>query len=227
MLGAATVCAGLAASAVNSYTNDVRAQVGPLVPVVVSRTDIEEGKLISARSAREYLTERRVPARFVPPSALRAASAAVGYRTLISLRPGDYVTEGSLGERDGNRRSPAPSALAGGRLVEVPVAGAETIAPALRPGARVDILITTDRGAVSPRTRLALQRVELVDFRPAAQAGASEDRSATATLRVTLRQAVLLTAARNFARELRLVPRAAGDQRRVGAAAVSASELDR
>ena len=43
MLGGAAVCAGLAASAVNSYTNDIRAQVGPLVPVVVARTEITQG----------------------------------------------------------------------------------------------------------------------------------------------------------------------------------------
>jgi len=40
--------------------------------------------------------------------------------------------------------------------------------------------------------------------------------SATATLRVTLKQAVYLTAAQNFAREVRLLPRAPGDRRRAG-----------
>ena len=46
-------------------------------------------------------------------------------------------------------------------------------------------------------------------------------------VKVTLAQAVLLTAARNFARELRLVPRAAGDNRRLGPTLVTASELGR
>ena len=36
----------------------------------------------------------------------------------------------------------------------------------------------------------------------------------TAALRVTLRQAVYLAAAQDFAREIRLLPRAAGDRRR-------------
>src|SRR5207302_593378 len=98
----------------------------------------------------------------------------------------------------------------------------------LHRGSRVDVLITTDRGG-APHTYLALQRIELVDFRPptGGGAGSESDRTATATLKVTLAQAVLLTAARNFARELRLIPRAAGDDRRLGPTLVSASELGR
>ena len=49
--------------------------------------------------------------------------------------------------------------------------------------------------------------------------------SATATLRVTMRQAVYLTAAQNFAREVRLLSRPAGDRSRAGRAAVTAGGL--
>jgi pilus assembly protein CpaB len=226
MLGTAAVCAGLAASKVNSYTSEVQAQVGPLVPVVTARVDLPKGKLIRPRDLQAYLGERRVPERFVPPSALRAASAAVGYRMLTTIRAGDYVSEASLGASAAAGRPPAADSR--GRLVEVPVAGAETIAGALVPGSRVDVLITTERGARGSRTYLALQRVELVDFRAQATdaPGAGQgERGALATLRVTLSQAVLLTAARNFARELRLVPRAAGDDRRLGPTVVTASGL--
>jgi hypothetical protein len=45
------------------------------------------------------------------------------------------------------------------------------------------------------------------------------------TLRATLRQVVLLTAADNFAREVRVVPRAAGDNRRLGPVSIAASGL--
>jgi pilus assembly protein CpaB len=93
----------------------------------------------------------------------------------------------------------------------------------------VDVLITTDRGAGPQRTYLALQRIELVDFGETSDSVGGNDggRDAIATLRVTLAQAVLLTAARNFARELRLVPRAEGDDRRIGPASVTAAELSR
>ena len=46
-----------------------------------------------------------------------------------------------------------------------------------------------------------------------------------ATLRVTLAQAVYLTAAGNFAREVRLLPRPAGDRRRAGRSSVGAEGL--
>jgi Flp pilus assembly protein CpaB len=228
MLGAAALCAGLAASAVNSYENEVRAQVGPLVPVVVARTGIARGRRITPASVRVYLTERRVPARFVPPSALRFARDALGYRALTTIGAGDYVSEASLGT-PGEAPGHGPADPARGRLIEVPVAGAGSIAPSLHPGARVDVLITTDRGAATPRTYLALQRIELVDFGAATDpvAGNDGERNAIATLRVTLSQAVLLTAARNFARELRLVPRTEGDDRRIGPATVTAGELAR
>jgi pilus assembly protein CpaB len=65
---------------------------------------------------------------------------------------------------------------------------------------------------------LALEDVEVVAATPVAgedegKGGAAGARVA-ASLRVTLRQAVYLAAAQDFARELRLLPRAAGDRSR-------------
>ena len=78
-------------------------------------------------------------------------------------------------------------------------------------GARVDVLVTRDgRG-----TRLALQDVEVrrgagppAGTRPTAERAAGT--RVAATLRTTVRQAVYLTAAQSFAREIRLLPRAPG-----------------
>jgi pilus assembly protein CpaB len=97
----------------------------------------------------------------------------------------------------------------------------------------VDVLVSTQAGEGGPgRSFLALEDVEVLDLAtgaPDAPAPETEaDRpaaSATATLRVTLRQAVYLTAAQNFAREVRLLPRPAGDRSRAGRAAVSAGGL--
>jgi pilus assembly protein CpaB len=209
MLGAAATCAGLAASSVSRYTNDVRAQVGPLVPVVVAHDDIPAG------SAARSLELRHVPARFAPPGALRSVAEAAGYRAAVGLRRGDYVTASSLAVR----RDPPEAAASGGRLVEISISGAGSLADALEAGAHVDVLITTDRGGGPGRTYLALQDAELVGFAPAAGGRAS------ATLRVSLRHAVLLAAAQNFARELRLVPRPPGDRRRLGPVGVTATGL--
>jgi pilus assembly protein CpaB len=78
----------------------------------------------------------------------------------------------------------------------------------------VDVLVSSEPGAGSGRTVLALEGVELL-----AAAGGR------ATLRVTVRQAVYLVAAANYAREVRLLLRPDGDRGRAGAAAVGAGEL--
>jgi pilus assembly protein CpaB len=224
MIGLAAMCAGLAASLVAQYANEVSAQVGPLRHVLVARSALPRGAPVTPAVARDAFVQRRVPLRFAPPRTLQAPDEAVGYRTLVALSPGDYVGEAQLGAlRDpATRRARAPR----GRLIEIAVTGAGTIAGALRPGAVVDVLVTTDGDRGVPRTYLALQRVPLVRFMPSAGSAAGEA-DGTATLRTTLRQAVTLIAAQNFAREVRVVPRPDGDARRLGPTAVSAAALGR
>jgi Flp pilus assembly protein CpaB len=119
------------------------------------------------------------------------------------------VTAGAL---EGGAPERRPGELRRGeRAAEVVVAGG---AEALSPGTRVDVLVSSEPGAGAGRTVLALEAVELL--------GAAGER---ATLRVTPRQAVYLTAAANYGREVRLVARPAGDRGRVGAAAVGAGDL--
>ena len=225
LLGLSAVCAGAAISLVNRYASDVRAQVGPLTRVVVATRDLPRGQLITPRALLERLTERRVPARFVPPDALRSSRDALGLRALARVPAGSYIGAAQLGPP----QSQARPALAGdGRVVEVPVSGAATTAELMRPGVRVDVLITSERGAGPPRTYLALQHVALEGLRPLQSDAAGGDDSApdaVAAVRVSLRQAVLLTAAQNFARELRLVARPAGDERHFPPTAVAASDL--
>jgi pilus assembly protein CpaB len=209
LLGAATVCAGVAMIAVRNETERVRSQVGGLVPAVVVTQPIPSGMRFTATTAASHLTVRRVPARFVPPAALVALGDAAGERAAVSLRAGDYLTSGLL------RRSAAATAGAahdaGARLIEVAVAGASTIGQLLQPGTAVDVLITT-QGSGSPRTYLALQNVTLAGFavQDGGGGGDAANVSGVASLRVSLREAVLLTAAQSFARELRLVPRPQG-----------------
>ena len=222
LLGTAAACAGLAASSVNRYANDVSAQVGPLVTVVVAREELKRGTMLTADTASRGLEVRRVPARYAPPQALTAISDAVGYRLTAGLHRGAYLVGGMLA-LGGKGRSGNP----GGRTVEIAVAGAGSLADALQPGAHVDVLITSDRGGGPGRTYLALQDAELIAFASAGGAGGGETPGATAALSVSLRQAVLLTAAQNFARELRLVPRSEGDRSRFSSIAVSASDLSR
>jgi pilus assembly protein CpaB len=85
-----------------------------------------------------------------------------------------------------------------------------------------DVLVTRDgREGGGGRTSLALEDVEVLAAAPASEDEGGPRTSdspagprVTASLRVTLRQAVYLTAAQSFAREIRLLPRAPGDRRR-------------
>jgi pilus assembly protein CpaB len=80
----------------------------------------------------------------------------------------------------------------------------------------VDVLVTRERGDGGGSTTLALEDAEVIASRPATDspAGADSGPRVAVSLRVTLRQAVFLAAAQTFARELRVLPRAAGDRRR-------------
>jgi pilus assembly protein CpaB len=230
MLGLSGVSAGLAVSLVRDYAGEVRAQVGPLVPVLIARAEIPRGKVLTPGNVSTYVVERRVPERFVPPGSLRRASDALGLRARLRVPAGAYLGRTQLGALAPREDSLGGGEARGARIVEVPVSGASALAGVLRPGLRVDVLVTSERGPGPPRTYLALQRVELADFRPSGEAdplaeGEAREADAVAALRVSLSQAVLLTAAQNFARELRLVARAPGDERRLPATAVAASDL--
>jgi pilus assembly protein CpaB len=225
MLAFALAAGGLAASRVHGRAAEIEQQVGPLVPVLAARTEIEAGKLVSAG----MLVVRHVPQRFAPADALAAPEQALGQRLGAPVSAGGYVTQGALAAAAGGdgRDQLAPLAR-GERSIEVAVAGGDALEGA-EPGTRVDVLVTTDSRSGSGRTFLALQDVELLGVRAASRSdsedGAAAHASALATLRVTLRQAVYLTAAQSFARELRLLVRAPGDRRSAAPPAVSGGSL--
>lgn len=217
LLSLAVACGGLAASELADRTRAIEEQVGPLVPVVAARERIAPGTKLD----RAKLTVVRVPARYAPPDGLADPGQADGLRSSGGLEPGSYVTAAAFGAGP-DAESRGNGLARGERAIELRVAGAEALGPLAGPGARVDVLVTTESGDAGGRTALALEDVELLGLRPGeGGAGASPEAagaagSATATLRVTLRQAVYLTAAQNFAREVRLLPRAPGDTQRSG-----------
>jgi pilus assembly protein CpaB len=120
----------------------------------------------------------------------------------------------------------------GERAVTVEVAGGSAAA-GLALGGRVDVLVSTESGPGGARTTMALAGAELLRVDAVAgnaypdsddAAGVSTGPTALATLHVTLRQAIYLTAADNFAREIRLLPRPPGDRSPAGGA-VSQGQL--
>ena len=203
---------GLAASQVRDRERSVAAQVGPAVPVLVAARELPAGARVPARA----LAVRRVPARFVPPDALTASDGLAGARTAVPVPAGSYVTAG-LFERSNDGHRGGGGVGRGERAVTVEVSGAAGLAV----GSRVDVVVSTEAGAGAGRTLMALAGAELLRLDAGPTAAAPPEGTggptALATLRVTVRQAVYLTAADNFAREIRLLARPPGDRSAAGA----------
>jgi pilus assembly protein CpaB len=228
LLALAVATGGLAAAQARERALEVEARVGPLVPVVVARTDVASGTRVTQEAAGRLLAVRDVPERFRPPDALGSPGEATGLRVGAAIPAGGYVTASALAQAVTPRAS-TPAIATGERLIDLDVAGGRSLTGQTAAGARVDVLVTSEPRSGPGRTWVALERVELVALAPAAavaggEAGASTS-DARATLRVSPRQAVFLTAATAFAREVRLLARAAGDERPVGPASIWDEDL--
>jgi pilus assembly protein CpaB len=223
LLALALASGGLAASQVHQRTSAVEARVGPLVPVLVAAKDLGPDVPLEAGAT----ATRRVPAQFVPPDALGPGAAGAAGRTVVAVPSGTVLTASLLGERVG--RSGGLTLRPGERALELTAAGGEALAAAA-PGSHVDVLVSRESGD-GGSTFMALEDVELLGLRtgagsidPDASADAPSGDS-IATLRVSARQAVYLTAAQNFGREVRLLPRPPGDRRHSGPIEVGAHDL--
>lgn len=213
LLSVALASGGLAASQVQERERSMAAQVGPAVPVLVAAHDLAAG----ARVPRGAVTARRVPAQFVPPDALPPSAELAGARLAVPVAAGGYLTAG-LFQGSNSEHSRRGGMGRGWRAVVVEVSGAAGLVE----GSRVDVLVSTESGVGGGRTLVALAGAELLRLGAAvpdaspANGDAPAGPTALATLRVTLRQAVYLTAADNFAREIRLLARPPGDHSRAG-----------
>jgi pilus assembly protein CpaB len=216
LLSIALASGGLAAAQVHERERRATERLGPAVDVLVAARDLPAG----SRVGRRAVALRRVPGRFAPPDALPSGAGVAGARVAVPVASGSYLTaglfEGGAGRADENgmRR--------GERAVTVEVARA---AAGLQPGARVDVLVSTENGTGGGRTVMALAGATLLGLStgpgqeytdPDDAAGASPGPAALATLRVSFRQAIYLTAADNFAREIRLLARPPGDRSAAG-----------
>ena len=224
LLGLALVLGGLAAADVSRREAALARKLGPAVEVVVARQALAPGDRVVA----DRLAVRRVPARYAPAGALGSPGEAVGTRVAAGIPAGAYVTAAALGGATGSGvGSGGPALRPGERVADLTAAGPSDL---ITPGGRVDVLVTRDPAHGGPgQTALALEDVEVLASAPAepgegAAAGAGVAR-VRASLRVTVRQAVFLAAAQAFSREVRLLPRPPGDDRRGAAGLVVGADL--
>jgi len=211
LLGLAVLLGGLAASDVARREAALRDQLGPLVDVVVAGSDLAAGRPLRA----EDLAVRAVPGRYAPVGAAAVPEALIGRPLAAPVPRGGYLGEAQIAVEDPGVAG--PPVRPGERAADVVGLGPPSLVVA---GARVDVLVTREAdGGSTAGTELALEDVEVLAARRAPDAGGTTGDGAprvAATLRVSVRQAVYLAAAQAFAREIRLLPRAAGDRRRTG-----------
>ena len=203
-LGAALVCAALAATVAGRYRSGVEARYGPLRPVVVAATELAAGTPIGPAETRRALAVRRVPARFVPEAALRRPADALGRVPAATIPAGSYVLSAQLVVPQPRARTPG---VGGGlRPVQIAVGGAEALIVngASPEGTRVDVVVSEQSGlGRRGRTFVAAAGVRLLAL--TGPGGPGEGWSAT--LALTRPQALDLIAAESAAREIRLLPR--------------------
>jgi pilus assembly protein CpaB len=217
LLGLALVLGALAASDVSGREAALRREIGAPVPVLVARGALRPG----ARLDPAALAVRRVPARYAPAGAFRSAAEVAGLRAAVAIPAGTDLEPALVDDGTGARGgAPAgPVLRRGERVAQVVATGSPG---AVTAGTRVDVLVTREAagGGGGGSTTLALEDVEVLSAAaaPAGGGGAGADDAGlprvSVELRVSVRQAVYLAAAQSFARELRVLPRAAGDRRR-------------
>lgn len=204
----ALVCAGTSAALAGRAADPARHGLGKLRAVVVTSTALERGTVVERRHLKSALAERRVPTGFAPPDALGATGEALGRRLAISLPPGSYMTAGALAAA--GRRRPSTGPPRGTTPVEVTVTGAGALeATRAGPGTLVDVVVSGDPGPGpgTGRTRVAAERVALLDLREAPdETGLSSDRW-VATLALRRDQALRLIRAEAAAGAIRLLAR--------------------
>ncbi len=205
---AALLAAAAAAAMADGYGASVARGYGELRPVVVAVAKLPAGRPIAPHQAVAELELRRIPARFVPPGALRSPAAAVGLSPTASVPAGSYLLASQL--RLPRTAPPEGPRLGQGRRpvrIEVAGAGAPLEEGAPTPGSRVDVVVTSEPTGSGPgRTYVAAAAVPLLALAPGTP-GAPSEEAAAATLGLTRVQALRLIAADSFARQVTLLPR--------------------
>ncbi len=224
LIVAALTAAILAATLVSRYSNSVRAQVGPLKQVLIARKDIPADKKIDPANAGAYFQQRLVAQRFLPQQYFTSAGELTGMKARVDIAAGTYISPGQFG---GDAQGSANVQSKGTRVVEVAASGSG-VAEQIGPGSRVDLVVTVGGDSGPGSSFLALEAAEVVAVGQAPDSGGSGSAGGPqilVSLLVTPRQAVYLTAAQNFAKQITVLPRPDGDTARIGPLSVSKSGL--
>jgi Flp pilus assembly protein CpaB len=170
--------------------------------IVVAREPLPPGLLLDADTSAAVLVATPVPASLALRGLFTDPAQAVGRRVVAAVGAGEPLSEAALGGAPGS--GPAPLAR-GERAVTVPLSAAGGAAAGLAAGARVDVVASSGEG-LAGTTALVVADAEVLAVAEPTNANGLEA-AGEALLRVSSVQALRITAALNFAREVRLLAR--------------------
>jgi pilus assembly protein CpaB len=192
------VLGSLAASDIARREAALARRDAPDRTVVVARRALDAGRTLRAGD----LAVRRLPTRFAPAGAAADPLELAGQVLAVAVPAGADVGAHHL------RAEAGPAIAPGERAAEVTGAGSPEL---VVPGALVDVLVVGEDPDGAPAgARVALSGAEVLGARVAEDGGRAGEPLVTATLRVSVRQAVALAAAEAGAREVRLLARPEG-----------------
>jgi len=159
---AALVLAAGGAGALWVYKQRYEAEVsgGPKIAVLVATGDISLGDRIRP----EHLGVRGIPVSYLDERAVRASEAekVVGLRVRSRIKANESVLWSDLAAAGRDARDLAGMVQPGMRAVSVPATVGSAFQGLLRPGDRVDVLLTTDRPSSKDRVTFSLLQNVLV-----------------------------------------------------------------
>lgn len=178
---------------------------GAAETVLVAHRAIPAGTVLGSDPPSAPLRSVAIPAGLPLAGLVSSRDAVEGVRTIAPLAAGEPLTLGALG--GGPDSGPGPL-LVGERAVSVPLAAAGSAASALRPGVRVDAVASVGEG---PAGRSAVVVADAEVLAVDADGADSQLLAGSVIVRVSEADALALTEALNFAREVRLLVRPLGE----------------
>lgn len=159
---AALLLAGGGAALLWVYKQRFEAEVsgGPKIPVLVATGDIGLGERIRP----EHLGVRTIPVSYLDDRTVRASQSekVVGLRVRSRIKANEAVMWSDLASAGRDSRDLAGMVQPGMRAVSVPTSVASAFHGLLRPGDRVDLLLTTERPGSTERVTFSLLQNVLV-----------------------------------------------------------------
>jgi len=176
---------------------EAEASGGRKVGVVIVTRDVPIGSKITP----DRLAIRDLPESYVEPRHIRATDAQriVGVRVRTRLEANESILWSDLATSGGEARDLASLVRPGMRAISIKATATASFDGLLRPGDRVDVLLTTERVGTKERITFSLEQNLLVlasgrdvGGDETSQSGRRKGRMATVTLAATLEQAQVL-----------------------------------